>query len=109
MVFHPCHTFSNWFNVVPWSVRLQFSLFLRPFHLLVLLFLFISIVCYPIFDFLIHSFIYLFAFQALLTFRPALAEVLQLTELGRKRGSESNACFFKPLVSAVLTNITQQV
>ena len=72
-------------------------------------FLFISIVCYPIFDFLIHSFIYLFAFQALLTFRPALAEVLQLTELGRKRGSGSNACFFKPLVSAVLTNITQQV
>ena len=109
MVFHPCHTFSNWFNVVPWSVRLQFSLFLRPFHLLVLLFLFISIVCYPIFDFLIHSFIYLFAFQALLTFRPALAEVLQLTELGRKRGSGSNTCFFKPLVSAVLTNITQQV
>ncbi|XP_027038917.1 condensin-2 complex subunit G2-like [Pocillopora damicornis] len=46
--------------------------------------------------------------QALLTFRPALAEVLQLTELGRKRGSGSNACFFKPLVSAVLTNITQQ-
>ena len=30
---------------------------------------------------------------------------LWLTELGRKRGSGSNDCFFKPLVSAVLTNI----
>ncbi|XP_022782675.1 condensin-2 complex subunit G2-like [Stylophora pistillata] len=46
--------------------------------------------------------------QALLTFRPALAEVLMLTELGRKRGSESNACVVTPLLSAVLTNITQQ-
>ena len=59
MVFHPCHTFSNWFNVVPCSVRLQFSLFLRPFHLLVLFFcLFQScVILYLIFLF-IHSFIY---------------------------------------------------
>ena len=100
MVFHPCHTFSNWFNVVPCSVRLL-VLFFCLFQSYVILY-FIS------YSF-IHSFIHLFTFQALLTFRPALAEVLQLTELGRKRSSGSNACFFKPLVFAVLANITQQV
>lgn len=47
-------------------------------------------------------------FQALLVFRPALAEVLLLTELGR-RGVGTNTSLMSPVVSAVLTNITQQV
>jgi len=45
--------------------------------------------------------------QALLVFRPALAEVLLLTELGRRR-AVANTGLMAPLVSAVLTNITQQ-
>jgi len=45
--------------------------------------------------------------QALLVFRPALAEGLLLTELGR-RGTGTNTSLMAPLVSAVLTNIAQQ-
>ncbi|KAJ7365206.1 Condensin-2 complex subunit G2 [Desmophyllum pertusum] len=45
--------------------------------------------------------------QALLVFRPALAEVLLLTELGR-HSIGVNTSLMAPLVSAVLTTIAQQ-
>ncbi|KAL9966949.1 hypothetical protein ACROYT_G025098 [Oculina patagonica] len=45
--------------------------------------------------------------QALLVFRPALAEILLLTEVGR-RSTGANTSVMAPLVSAVLTNIAQQ-
>ena len=52
---------------------------------------------------------YQIQFQALLTFRPALAEALLSTELGRRSHSGANVRLVAPLVSAVLTNIAQQV
>ena len=61
-------------------------------------------------DFAFHSFpeLNITAFQAFLVVRPALAEVLMLTELGRRR-TGTNTSLMAPLVSAVLKNIAQQV
>ena len=50
----------------------------------------------------------LFLFQALQAVRPALSEVLLLTEVWKRR-SGANLSLMSPLLSAVVTNIKQQV